>query len=166
MSQVNEDQLAIQSPPLSAKETARLFLGSVLLIVAFWIAALLIILTGIAFAQGPLPSGTSEVAQSAIDPLPSLDSIDAHTDIRVFLRGGVPADVQRAALRRAWTVDPAIRDFRERQENDWDFTNADGVPGFGELGPEVDVEQMVARILGDPARLTVASATALLRRQR
>ncbi len=72
-------------------------------------------------AVGPLTRGASEVAPSAFDvtALPSLDSIDKHTDITVFLQTGVPAELRLAALRRAWTVDPVIRDFKELQENDW-----------------------------------------------
>ena len=91
-----------------------------------------------------------EKTASALDvaSLPSVDSIDAQTNITVFLRSGVPARVRLAALRRAWTVDPAIRDFRGLQEQDWDFNDPDSILGFGELGPEVDLEQMVAQILG------------------
>src|SRR5690349_16629058 len=55
--------------------------------------------------------------------LPSLDSITAVTDVRAFLKPGVPAELASAALRRAWTADPAIRDFKGLAENDWDFTN-------------------------------------------
>jgi hypothetical protein len=36
-----------------------------------------------------------------------------------------------AALRRAWSADPAIRDFIGLSENSWDFNAPDGVPGFG-----------------------------------
>src|SRR5215204_2417343 len=35
--------------------------------------------------------------------LPSLDSITAATNIRAFLGPGVPRELARAALRRAWT---------------------------------------------------------------
>jgi hypothetical protein len=66
----------------------------------------------------------------------------------MFLRPEVPASLRHAALRRAWVSDPAIRDFRAPQEMDWDF-NAPGVPGFGEIGPDIDVQQMAARILGN-----------------
>jgi hypothetical protein len=62
-------------------------------------------------------------------------------------------------------VDPAIRDFRGMQENGWDFDRPDGMPGFGELGSEVDVRQMVAQILGNPARFTLARTTSLLGRR-
>jgi hypothetical protein len=164
----------------SAKETALLVFGSAFLITTLWIAAFLIIFTGIAFAQGrvegsaaprvaALPgSGAAEVAAPpAFDlaALPLLDSIDAQTDITVFLRSDVPAELQLAALRRAWTVDPAIRDFRGLQENDWNFERPNSIAGFGELGPEVDVAQMVARILGEPARVALADSTSPLRRR-
>lgn len=100
---------------------------------------------------------TASTIEAAI--LPSLDSIDAQTDITVFLRSGVPARLRLAALRRAWTVDPAIRDFRGLQESDWDFNDLESIPGFGELGPEVDIEQMVAQILGETRQVVAHAGT-------
>jgi len=99
-----------------------------------------------------------EVTASGFDPatLPPIETIDAQTDITVFLRSGVPNELRLAALRRAWTKDPAIRDFKGPQENDWNFNDPNSVPGFGELGPEVDVKRTVAKILGEAPRLTLA----------
>ncbi|HEY1364366.1 MAG TPA: DUF3306 domain-containing protein, partial [Xanthobacteraceae bacterium] len=68
-----------------------------------------------------------------LSALPSLDSITAHTDIRSFLAPGVPTEIARAALRRAWSQDPAIRDFIGLAENAWDFNAAGAMPGFGPL---------------------------------
>jgi hypothetical protein len=83
--------------------------------------------------------------------LPSLDSIAAGSDIRAFLARGVPADLTRAALRRAWSADPAIRDFVGLAENAWDFNAPGGVPGFGPLDLADEVKQRLARaILGEP----------------
>src|SRR5690348_12577591 len=75
----------------------------------------------------------SEAVQPAVnaetekpfDPasLPSLESITAETDIRDFLRPGVPSDLKREALRRAWSADPGIRDFVGLVENGWDFND-------------------------------------------
>lgn len=84
-----------------------------------------------------------------ISSLPSLESITSATDIRAFLAPGVPQDLTRAALRRAWTMDPAIRDFVGLQENDWDFTKPDGVPGFGALPSGIDIKKMIAQIFGE-----------------
>jgi hypothetical protein len=105
-------------------------------------------------------ASTSEAADAApppssptpaVDPanLPSLDSITATTDVRDFLAPDVPAALRREALRRAWSADPAIRDFIGLQEYDWDFTKLDAIHGFAELGPEVDVKRLVAQVFGD-----------------
>lgn len=72
----------------------------------------------------------------------------------------MPNELRLAALRRAWIVDPAIRDFKGLQENDGNFNDPNSIPGFGELGPEVDVKRMVAEILGEPSRLTLAAQVA------
>ena len=90
----------------------------------------------------------TDAPAAGAESLPPIDSIDAGTDIRAFLAAGVPADVSRAALRRAWSSDPAIRDFIGLSENSWDFTAPDGVPGFGTLTAD-DVRRLLAR-LTDP----------------
>jgi hypothetical protein len=77
--------------------------------------------------------------------LPPLESITANTDIRDFLKPGVPLSLSRAALSRAWTSDPAIRDFIGIAENQWDFTN-DSIPGFGPIDP-ADIPRLLARII-------------------
>ena len=90
--------------------------------------------------------------------LPSLDSITAVTDIRAFLAPGVPTDLTRAALRRAWAADPAIRDFKGLAENDWDFTDPTAMPGFGTLPPGTDIKKMLAQIFGDGEKPVAADA--------
>lgn len=109
---------------------------------------------------GPEPSGTlppqagaSETPQEdAFDPasLPPIDSITGASDVTAFLRKGVPPELTRAALRRAWTADPAIRDFVGLAENAWDFNDPTAIPGFGTLDhtPE-QVRQMVAEMFGE-----------------
>jgi hypothetical protein len=92
--------------------------------------------------------------------LPSLESISAITDIRAFLTPGVPADLARAALRRAWAADPAIRDFKGLAENDWDFTDPTAMPGFGALPPGTDIKKMLAQIFGDGEKPAAAEAVA------
>jgi hypothetical protein len=84
-----------------------------------------------------------------LDPasLPPIDSIDAGSDIRAFLAPGVPADLTRAALRRAWSADPAIRDFIGLSENAWEFTAPSGAPGFGSVTAD-DVQMLLARLTG------------------
>lgn len=84
-----------------------------------------------------------------LSKLPSLDSITAATDITDFLRKGIPAELSRAALRRAWAADPAIRDFVGLAENAWDFTDPNAIPGFGALqGTPEQIGAMVERVMG------------------
>jgi Protein of unknown function (DUF3306) len=106
-------------------------------------------------------SDAPDVTVAAFDlaALPPLDSIDAHTNIAVFLQNGVPAEMRIAALRRAWTMDPAIRTFREVAESDWDFDDLNSIPGFGEFVPEADAQRMLAQIFGDTPRLAARTPT-------
>lgn len=99
-----------------------------------------------------------ELKKPAFDPasLPPIESIGADTNIRAFLAEGVPAELKRAALRRVWVSDPAIRDFVGLQENDWDFTKPETIPGFGNLAADYDVEGMVRSVFGDPQKLDAA----------
>jgi hypothetical protein len=75
--------------------------------------------------------------------LPPLDSIGADTDITAFLHRDVPPALTRAALRRAWTSDPTIKDFVGLVENGWDFNDPSAMSGFGALSAEE-----VARLAG------------------
>ena len=118
------------------------------------------------------PAGAPVAAQQpAVDlsSLPSLDSIGADTDVSMFMRPGVPAALRHAALRRAWAADPAIRDFRGLQENGWDFTAPDGVPGFGQFSSDDEIRQLAQRLFGGgpegervpqlpPARMPIEAA--------
>lgn len=102
----------------------------------------------------PLSSETKDTAKSGesefdLSSLPSIDEINAATDITAFLRKGIPQELSRAALRRAWSADPAIRDFVGLAENAWDFNDPTAMPGFGPL--DCTSEQLAAlvdRIVG------------------
>ena len=104
-------------------------------------------------SQDPKAAPNAE-AEPEFDPasLPSIDSIGAQTDISAFLKPGVPGDLKLAALRRAWTMDPAIRDFKGLQDYDWDFTVPGSMPGFGELDPGFDVKKMLGEIFSESPR--------------
>jgi hypothetical protein len=93
-------------------------------------------------------AATAEPTDAPFDlaSLPSIESIVADTDIVAFLRAGVPAELTRAALRRAWASDPAIRDFIGIAENQWDFNDPDAIPGFGPLTPMEDATDALAQI--------------------
>jgi Protein of unknown function (DUF3306) len=80
--------------------------------------------------------------------LPPLDSIGADTDITTFLHRDVPPDLTRAALRRAWTSDPAIRDFVGLVESGWDFNDPAAMAGFGTISAE-EVAQLASKLIGE-----------------
>ena len=88
-----------------------------------------------ALAEPPQTDGMVKANEETFDlaDLPAIDSIVANTDVTAFLRPGVPADLTRAALRRAWTSDPAIRDFVGLVENGWDFNDPSAMAGFGTI---------------------------------
>jgi Protein of unknown function (DUF3306) len=96
--------------------------------------------------------------QPLFDPasLPPIESIVAGSDISAFLAAGVPADIARAALRRAWSCDPMIRDFVGLSENSWDFNAPGAMPGFGPIDKN-EVARLVTRLLGEPDGTAVAA---------
>ena len=96
-----------------------------------------------------------------LSALPPLDSITSATDVTAFLRKGVPQSLTREALRRAWSADPAIRDFVGLAENAWDFNDPKAMHGFGPLDytPE-QVRELVAKIVGDVKRVVEEASPA------
>ena len=78
--------------------------------------------------------------------LPPLDSIGADTDITAFLHRDVPPDLTRAALRRAWTSDPTIKDFVGLVENGWDFNDPSAMSGFGPISAE-EVARLAGKVI-------------------
>jgi hypothetical protein len=94
--------------------------------------------------QAVAPAGGEETCD--LTQLPPLDSIGASTDVTAFLRPGVPAELTRAALRRAWSSDPAIRDFIGLVENGWDFNDPSAMPGFGPISAQ-EVARLAAKLI-------------------
>jgi Protein of unknown function (DUF3306) len=111
-------------------------------------------------AAGPAVA-QPEVAAAAsarFDPasLPPIEAIGIDTDISAFLQSQMPAALARDALRRAWTSDPAIRDFIGIAENQWDFNDPNAISGFGPLPEGHDVRALLSQALGrrdEPAEL-------------
>jgi hypothetical protein len=104
------------------------------------------------------PAGPPEPAFDLKD-LPPIESITAATDIRPFLAPGVPVDIARAALRRAWSADPRIRDFVGLADYDFDYHAVGGAGGFGPLEMTDELRRAVARIVGEIADADVADSS-------
>ena len=113
----------------------------------------------------PAPSATAEnPANAEVDlaNLPPVESITAATDVTAFLRQGIPPELSRAALRRAWAADPAIRDFVGLAENAWDFNDPHAMPGFGALDcSEEQLGALLDRIVGGARSAAESLATAV-----
>jgi Protein of unknown function (DUF3306) len=107
----------------------------------------------IAAPAPPAPAAKDAAGEVPFDPasLPPIESITEQSDIRAFLKPGVPPDLARAALRRAWSADPAIRDFIGLVENGWDFNDPHGVPGFGPMPVGENIGRLLAQAIGGPS---------------
>jgi hypothetical protein len=105
----------------------------------------------------------NEMADERFDPgsLPPIESITAETDISGFLRSRVPAELTRAALRRTWASDPAIRDFIGIAENQWDFNDPNSIPGFGALNDTDNVPVLLQQALGAYEKLAEPMPTSV-----
>ena len=110
------------------------------------------------------PDGKSAVDEDAVDAaaaersemLPSLEELTADSDLAAFLREGVPEILKNSALRKMWSLDPAIRDHVGLAEYAWDFNNPDSIPGFGSIGTDISVPDFIS----DPSTAESANAGA------
>jgi hypothetical protein len=108
-------------------------------------------------------SGGTQPPELSLDlaKLPPVESITAESDIRAFLAPGVPPELTRAALRRAWSADPDIRDFIELCENSWDFNAPGAMAGFGPLQMTDELRRQVRRMVGLATDETVSPSAGL-----
>ena len=80
--------------------------------------------------QPPEPGGDGRKPGEP-PPLPPVDTLTPESDFSVFLHPGVSSGLRTEALRRLWSLDPAIRDFVGPADYAWDFNRPGAVPGFG-----------------------------------
>lgn len=91
----------------------------------------------------------------AAEPLPRLEDLTAESDLSAFLRNGVPKALKSAALRKMWSLDPAIRDYVGPSEYAWDFNRPGSMAGFGAL----DAKKAVIDFLSTAGRGLQADET-------
>lgn len=99
----------------------------------------------------PDPSETEveEFDADLVESLPRVEDLTGESDITAFLKKGVPMALKQAALRRVWSLDPAIRDYIGPSEYAWDFNQPGSMAGFGPL----DVKEAVVGFLSKAARV-------------
>jgi hypothetical protein len=101
----------------------------------------------------PTPADTTaakpELSAEEISGLPRIEDLTPETDLTQFLGKGVPAALRNAALRRAWALDPMIRDHvGEARDYAYDWNVAGGVPGSGPIA-EQDIAGLLRRVVGE-----------------
>lgn len=84
-------------------------------------------------ADRQVPASVAAEPAEAAEPPPSLEDVTADGDLSAFLREGVPAALRNAAMRKMWSLDPAIRDHVGLSEYAWDFNRPGAMRGFGPL---------------------------------
>jgi hypothetical protein len=84
-----------------------------------------------------------------LSSLPKLEDITETTDIKAFLRKGVPESLRNAALRKSWALDSSIRNYvNPALDYAYDWNTPGGVPGNSELAAGTDIAKMVRQIIG------------------
>lgn len=101
----------------------------------------------------PAEEGEPELTPEELESLPPVEELTAESDFGLFLRKGVPEKLKNAALRRMWSLDPAIRDHvGDARDYAYDWNVAGGVPGNGPLLPTDNVEDVLRGIFADADR--------------
>lgn len=96
------------------------------------------------------PDAVESLSEEELAALPPIELFTIKTDIRPFLRKGVPQALRNAALRRKWMLTPSIRDHADPAvDYAWDWNTPGGVPGDG-VGPSLEKGTQMLRELLDP----------------
>jgi Protein of unknown function (DUF3306) len=90
------------------------------------------------------PAPEARAAPAEPPALPPIESLGEGSDYKPFMARGVPPELRRLALRKAWTSNPGIANFRGFADYDWDY-NAEG---YGRLLPVDDVRRLCDAVLG------------------
>ena len=101
-----------------------------------------------AAARAAVPVRETQGTPGAEPPpeLPAVESLGADSDYGAFLARAVPEELQRLALRKAWSTDPKIAAFRGFAEYDWDCN----ATGYGALLPVDDIARLCDAVLRPP----------------
>lgn len=107
-------------------------------------------------AAVPSPEPDDSISEEELAALPALEDLTFGTDIRPFLRKGVPHALRNGALRKMWLLTPAIRDYKNPAvDYAWDWNTPGGVPGDGAAPSPERAAQMLRDLFaprGDAAK--------------
>lgn len=103
---------------------------------------------------------TDALSPEELEALPRVEELTEGSDIRAFLRAGVPRELRNAAMRRMWMLTPAIRDYSDPAvDYAWDWNTPGGVPGDG-IGPSPEKAAKMFEDLFKPRDTAPAVETA------
>lgn len=95
------------------------------------------------------------LSEEELAALPRIEDLTEGSDIRAFLRAGVPHVLRNAAMRKMWMLTPAIRDYRDPAvDYAWDWNTPGGVPGDG-VAPSAEKATAMLKELLAPREKTV-----------
>jgi len=111
-------------------------------------------------AVAPCPEVTLEVTppievspEPPVEIPPPVETIPLE-EITGWLSKRLPEGWREAALRRVWSADIDIRDFKGLADYAWDYTSEfDAPPGFGPMRATDDMVRLLARAIGEPLPL-------------
>jgi Protein of unknown function (DUF3306) len=100
--------------------------------------------------------------EEIVAALPRIEDLLPGQSLSGFMQTGVPVELKNAALRRMWTIDPAIRDFvGEALDYAYDYNTPGGAPGFGPMITSPDqVNEVLAMFDKAMPRAVTDSASA------
>lgn len=89
-------------------------------------------------------------AEEPVEVPPPAETIPLD-DITLWLGKKLPDGWREVALRRVWSADIDIRDFKGLADYAWDFTDPAGAPsGWGPLRVTDDIASLLSRAIGEP----------------
>ncbi|MCC1481660.1 DUF3306 domain-containing protein [Roseibaca sp. Y0-43] len=99
-----------------------------------------------------------QLTEEELAALPKIEELTADSDIRMFMRAGVPKSLRNAALRKMWLLTPAIRNHVDPAvDYAWDWNTPGGVPGDG-IAPSPEKAAQMLRDLFKPRQKAAAEA--------
>ncbi len=100
-----------------------------------------------------MPPGPTPITQEELAALPAIEDLVPGSDIRAFLRPGVPKALRNAALRRIWLLTDSIRNHADPAvDYAWDWNTPGGVPGDGAAPAPERMAEMLRALRDPPAR--------------
>lgn len=103
--------------------------------------------------EATAPEPPFELSEEELAALPREEEITGATDLRPFLRRGVPAAVKKAALRKVWLNNALIRNHDDPAvDYAWDWNSGQGVPGAGGTIAKDRVSKMIDDLINKKRR--------------